>query len=73
MRCGLREVQLGATLHGDRHAKYATSFLEHEVHILRRYFLGGYDEVAFVFTVFIVYHNEELAFTEVGNRFFDCI
>ena len=67
------QAQLLATLLRDGGTEHAATVLEHEVDFLRGDLFGGYDEVAFVLAVFVVDNNEELAFAEVFDRFFDCV
>ena len=64
------ELQLAATLQGYRRTKHATRMLEHKVYLLRCYFFGGDNKVAFVFAVFVVDHNNKFSFTEIGNSLF---
>ncbi len=59
------EVELAATFVGDRCAQHAAGIFQHEVHIFRCDFLCRDDEVAFVFTVFVIHHNYEFALTEI--------
>ena len=67
------QSQLLATLLRDGGTEHAATVLKHEVDFLRGDLFGGNDEVAFVLAVFVVDNNEELAFAEVFDRFFDCV
>ena len=64
------EVQFLATLYGHGRAKDATGILEHEIHLLGCYFLGGDDDVALVLAVFVINNNHHLAGGKVGNGVF---
>ena len=44
--------------------------LEHEIDLFGCYFLGSYDEIAFIFTILIVCHNDEFPLTEIIQSFF---
>jgi hypothetical protein len=52
---------------------HPTATLGHEVHRLGRHMLRGHDEITFIFPVFIVYQDNELAFFNISNRVFDII
>ena len=59
------QVELLTAADGDGCTEHATGVLQHEVHHLGGDLLGGTDEVALVLTVFVIDHNDELAFTEI--------
>ena len=65
------QVQLLASAQGDGCTEHTAGILEHEVHLLRRDFLRRDDQVAFVLTVFVVNHDDELALLEVFHSFFN--
>ena len=67
------QLQLFGSADGDGSAEHAAGVLQHEVHHLWRYLLSGTYQVAFVFAVLVVNHNDELAFLEVGQCLFDSI
>ena len=69
----MRQFQFCGAADGDRGAQHTAGVLQHEVHHFRRYLLCCTDEVALVFAVFIIYHNDKLAFLEVGQSLFDSI
>ena len=66
----MRQFQLAGTAGGDRCAKHATPFFQHEIHFLRCDGLSSCDEVSFVLAVFIIHDNNEFALTEVVNGLF---
>ena len=48
----------------------ATTVHGHKIDHLRRDGFGGANKIAFVFPVFIVYYNDNLARTDIGDGFF---
>ena len=66
----VRQIQFGTTLLRDGRTQHAATVLEHEIDFLRRDFLGGDDEIAFVLTVLIVHYNHKLSVTEIIYGFF---
>lgn len=58
---------------GDRGTEYTSCVLEHEVYLLCVDFLGGDDEVALVFAIFVIYNDDKLTFLEVLYCIFDAI
>ena len=56
-----------------RHADQALAVAGHKVHVFRRAVLGGADEVAFVFPVFVIDDDDDFSLTEILDGFFYCI
>jgi hypothetical protein len=56
----------------NRHAQLALAVRNHEIDRLGRGFLGRTDEVAFVFAVFGVDNDNDIALTNRLDRFFNC-
>ena len=67
------QIQLIASADGDRCAEYTAGMFEHEVYLVCINLLCCYDEVAFVLSVFVVYHDDEFSFFEVFYGFFYAI
>ena len=63
------QFELAATLVGDGCAKHAAPATQHEIDGLGGGEFGGHDEVALVFAVFIVNHDDEFA----GFEIFYCL
>ena len=64
------KVQFLTAADGDGGAEHATGIFQHEIHHFRGDFLCSTYQVAFVLAVFVVYHNDKPAFTEVLYGFF---
>ena len=62
------EFQLFATRNGERHAKHTTGILKHEINLVGRYFFCSHNEVALVFTVFVINNNYEFTGFKVDKR-----
>ena len=64
------QFQLLGPADGDGGTEHTTAFAQHEIHLLGCNHLCGGDEVAFVLAVFVIYHNDKLAFLKVlqGGR-----
>ena len=58
---------------GERCAEHAAAFVEHEIDDFGRDLFGGDDEVAFVFAVFVVHDDHDLAVAEIFDGLFDAI
>ena len=72
-RVGLHLVlqfELTATLFCDGRAEHTAPQLEHVVDFLRSDEFGGRDQVAFVFAILIIDHNDEFSGFEVLKGFF---
>ena len=54
-------------------ASLAAGVGDHEIDMGRRYFLGGNNEVALVFAVFVVDDNNEFTVTEALESFLDSV
>ena len=65
------QIEFFTTRKSDRGAEHSSCVLEHEVHFLGCYFFGGNDEIAFVFAILIVNHDDEFPFFEVFYGSFD--
>jgi len=65
-----RETESVRRIGQDGCADKATSMGGHEVDDLRRDFLGGTDQVAFVFAIFVIYNDDDFSFADVGDEFF---
>ena len=61
----MRQVEFYAAADGDRCTKQSPCVLQHEIHHLGCNHLGRTDEVAFILTVFVVYHDHELPLAEI--------
>ena len=64
------QVQLTATVSTHRCTQHSTTVLHHEIHLLRCYLLCGNNKISFIFAIFVIYHNQEFAFSEIRNRLF---
>ena len=62
-----RQVELPATLLGQRQADQAAGVARHEVDRLRRHEVGGEHEVALVLAVFLVDEHDHAAGLELGD------
>ena len=60
-----------AGLRIERQADQAAAMSGHEVDGFRRNLLGRDGEIAFVFAIFIIHHDKDLALPEIFNRFRD--
>jgi hypothetical protein len=69
--CHLVDAELAAALFGEREADQAAGVLGHEVDGFGRDVLGGDDDVAFVFAVFLVNQHDHFAGLDVGDDFLD--
>ena len=67
------QVKFLATLKRNRRTKHATCMLQHKVHLFRRDFLGGDNEVSLILTILIVYHYQEFSFLEIRNSVFNAV
>ena len=56
-----------------RGAQHAAALLEHEIHDFGGYFLRRYDEVAFVFAVFVIDDDHYFAVAEIFDNLFHTI
>ena len=65
----MRQVQFLAALDCDGGAEHATRILQHEVHLFCRDHFCGDDEVAFVFTVFVINYDDKFTLSKVFNGF----
>ena len=63
------EFELRATLFGKRGAQHAATVLEHEIDDFGRHLLGSYDEVAFVFPVFVIDDDDDFSLAEIFDGF----
>ena len=68
-----REIQFAAARNRKRAAKHATPLVEHEVHLFGSNLFGGDNEIALIFTVFVINHDQELAVLEILNGLFNRI
>ena len=68
-----REIQFAAARNRKRAAKHATPLVEHEVHLFGSNLFGGDNEIALIFTVFVINHDQELAVLEIFNGLFNRI
>ena len=69
----LRQVEAAARIRQERNARLTATVFQHKVDVFRRRFFGGANEIAFVFTVFVVHNDNDFAFFERFDRFFDRI
>ena len=65
------EFQLVAALDGDRCTEHTATIVEHIVHLFGGDHFSGHDEVAFVFPVLVIHHDNELTVLEVLYGLFD--
>ena len=65
------ETELLRPLIRDRHADQSAPMHRHEVHILRRGLLRRHHEIAFVFAVGVVGHDDELSLGDVAHHVID--
>ena len=66
----MRQIQFLAPGNRDGGTQHPPGVLQHEVHLFGGYQLGGNDEIAFVFAVFVINHNDKIAGLEVFYGFF---
>ena len=64
------QFELVGAADGDGCAEHASGVFQHEVHLLGCYLLCCNDQVAFVLAVFVIDHDDKLAFSEVVHGFF---
>ncbi len=69
----MRQIEFAAARNGQRCAQLSAGIRHHEVDTLCRGFFGSHDEVAFVFAILVVDHNDEFALTEVLYGFLYCV
>ena len=69
----MRQLQLFGTTNCDGSAEHSASVLKHEIHLLGRDGFGGSDEVAFVFTVFVIHYDDKLSLSEILDGQFDVL
>ena len=67
------QFQFTCPADGDGRTEYTTSFTQHEIHLLGSDGLCCRDEVAFVLSVFVIHHDDELALSEVLDGFLDML
>ena len=67
------KAEFGAAVLRKRCAEYAAALLEHEIHDFGGYFLRRYDEVAFVFAVFVIDDDHYFAVAEIFDNLFHTI
>ncbi len=68
-----RQLEGFAALASHRHADQTTGETRHEVDVLGLHAFGGHDQVAFVFTVFVIHEDDHLALANVFDQFFDTV
>ena len=59
------QIQLSRTLRSDGHADQSAGFRGEEIDDLRRYFFGGDNQIAFVFTILIIHQDDHSAGADV--------
>ena len=64
------EFELCAALFGKRSTQHTATVLEHEIDDFGRHLLGCYDEVAFVFPVFVIDDDDDFSLAEILDGFF---
>jgi hypothetical protein len=69
----LRQLQLFHSLRGEGEADQTPGMLGHEIDGMRGHLFRRNDEVAFIFPVFIVHQDDELALFDVADGVFDTI
>jgi len=67
----LRKLKLVGALAGQGEADPSAGLLDHEVYELRRYELGGTNQITFVLAVFVIRDDDELAGLDVGDCLLD--
>ena len=67
------QVQFLTPVDGDGSTEHTTCVFQHEVDLLGSDLLCCYYQVTLVLTVFIVYYDDKLSFSEVIYGFFNCI
>ena len=63
-------VELLAAGDGERCAEHPACVFEHEVDLLGGYLFSGNNQVAFVFAVFVIDHNNHFPFAEIDEGAF---
>ena len=64
------EVEFFASAQCDGGAQHAPCVFEHEIDLLWRYFFSSNDEVALVFTVFVIDDDDEFPVFEIFDSIF---
>ena len=67
----MRQVEFATAAQRDGCAEHSACVFQHEVHHFGRDFLGGADEVALVFAVFVIDHDDEFSLLKIYKGFFD--
>ena len=65
------DAELAQSIAGGGYTDESAAVLGHEIDGLRCGMLAGHDEVAFIFTILVIYHNDHFAATNVGDDGFD--
>ena len=60
-------MEFVATLFGEREANQTAGVPGHEVDDFRSDLLGGADQIAFIFAIFVVNDDDHLAVADIGN------
>jgi hypothetical protein len=69
----LRNLQLVQPTARQRYANQAAGLAAHEVDRFRRYHLGRHHQIAFVFAILVIEHDDHSAGSNVGDRLVDPI
>ena len=65
-----RQLQKFTTIPGKRQADQAARIGRHEIYVFCAHALGGNDQIAFVFAVFIIHQYHHLALANIVDDFF---
>ena len=69
----MRQFQFLAARYGDRSTQNTPSVGQHKVNLFGSDHFGSGDEVALIFTILVVYYDQELTLFEVGQSLFNCV
>ncbi len=69
--CHLHQTELAGACFGDRQADETACVRHHEIDRLRRHVVGGQDDIAFVFAIFIVNQNDHAPGADFNDDFLD--
>ena len=68
-----RDVQFLCAFFGDRSANQAAGVFRHEINNFRGYFFRRADQIAFIFPVFIIGHDDEPAVSDILQNGFHTV
>ena len=69
----MRQFQFLAARYGDRSTQNTPSVGQHKVNLFGGDHFGGGNEVTLIFTILVVYYDQELSLFEIGQSLFNCV